>query len=487
MTAGTGAQRVQLLIGGRWQESRGGPADLIRTDPADRRRQVATVVQATAADVDLAFAAAAEAAPLWRASGAIARGRILLDAADLLRGRAERVASEIVQENGKTLTEARAEVEAAASFLEFFGGLGRGPWGDVLADRRPGARALTLVEPLGPVLLITPWNDPLLTPARKLGPALVAGNTVVLKPSEQTPIAARHLAEALLDAGLPDGVLNVINGAAGAMSDALLGHPSVRAVSFTGSERVGRLIMRVLADTDVRVQCELGGKNAVLVLDDADLDVATEVIVAAGFGQAGQRCTATSRVLAQRGILVELRDSLAERVAALRVGPGLDPSTEVGPIVSATQLDRLEAALAQAQREGAGVDGGGRPEDVELGYGNFLRPALVTGLARNAAMWSEELFGPIVALDAIDDLAAGIAAVNDVRHGLAAAIVTRDLSAALTFIDGVETGQVAVNLPTIGWDVHVPFGGFKASGSAFKEHGSVGLDFYTRRKSVAIR
>lgn len=479
-------EHAGLLIAGRWEVSKTDGAALLRTDPADSRCAVATVAQASAEDVGRAFDGAQDAFRPWYDAGAISRGRILIDAAAALRARAARTAVDIVRENGKTLAEATAEVEAAASFLEFFGGLGRGPWGTVLADRRPSVRASTSIEPLGPVLLITPWNDPLLTPARKLGPALIAGNTVVLKPSEQTPLSARHLAEVLMEAGLPDGVLGIVSGEAGPIAEALVGDPRIRAVSFTGSERVGLQLRRRLADTHVRVQCELGGKNAALVLADADLDRAAAVIAAAAFGQGGQRCTATSRVMVAASVMGDLARRLQVQAAGLRVGHGLDTSTQIGALVSDEHRSRLEASITLAQREGADVMGGARPTDAELGHGNFLAPAVLTGLPRSSVIWEEELFGPVVTLTEVVGLEDGIDAVNDSRFGLAASVFTRDLASVTRFVSAVDVGQVAVNLPTIGWDVHVPFGGFRASGSAFKEHGIDGLAFYTRTKSVVI-
>lgn len=473
------------LIGGQWVEAIAGDV-LVRRNPADRDEVVARYPAMAEADVAVAMDAAASATDDWRDLGSLGRGRVLLDAAALLRADAESVAADITRENGKTLAEARAEVTAAANFFEYFGGLGRGHWGELLADRRPGVDALTLREPLGVVALITPWNDPLVTPARKLAPALIAGNTVVLKPANETPLSAYHLARVLAAAGLPPGVLNVVTGRAGDLAPRLLGDPRLRAVSFTGSTAVGMRLRQDLAGTTVRLQTEMGGKNASLVLADADLPKAADTVISAAYGQCGQRCTATSRVVVDSEVYSEFVRLLRERATAMRVGPGHSDDVDLGALVSEEHLSSVAAALVRAEREGGTVHGGRRLTDGPLERGNFMSPAVVTDVPRAGQTWHEEIFGPVLAVAPVDGLTEGIAAVNEGRYGLAAAVFTRDLRAALTFVHSVDAGQVAVNLPTPGWDVHVPFGGFKESGSPFKEHGEEALGFYTRVKSAVV-
>jgi alpha-ketoglutaric semialdehyde dehydrogenase len=477
---------VYNLVGGRWVEARGG-GWLERRNPADTDIVVARYPAMGPADVAAAMEAAATAAAPWRQAGALARGRVLLTAAAILREREEGIAADISREMGKTLAESAAEVQAAAAFLEHYGGLARTAEGEVLADRRPGVMAYTSREPLGVVLLITPWNDPLLTPARKAGPALLAGNTVVLKPAEETPLAALHLSCALHDAGVPAGVFNVVTGRTPAVAPALLEHPAVAAVSFTGSTRVGQELGRLLGGSTVRLQTEMGGKNAVLVLPDADLDAAADAVVAAGFGQAGQRCTATSRVIVHADVEAALVARLCERAEGLRMGPGDAPATELGPLVSAERREAVLAAVDKAVGQGASCATGGHvPDDPALARGWFVAPTVMTGVRPDMPVWTDEVFGPVLAVIAVASFEEGIAAVNDSHYGLAAGLFTADLSAAHRFARSVEAGQVAVNLPTSGWDVHVPFGGFGDSGSPFKEHGLEGLRFYTRLKSVAV-
>jgi alpha-ketoglutaric semialdehyde dehydrogenase len=476
---------IQNLIGGHWVDALSG-ATRSRFNPADHDEVVAHYPAMGGPDAALALDAASEGARAWRELGALGRGRILLDAATNLRAASARIATDVFRENGKTLAEANAEVSAAAAFLEYYGGLGRGPWGTVLADRRPGVEARTLREPLGIVVLITPWNDPLVTPARKLSPALVAGNTVVLKPASETPLSAYHLAKALAEAGLPSGVLNVLTGTSGDLAPELLTDSRVRAVSFTGSTKVGLQLRRDLADTTARLQTEMGGKNASLVLADADLDHAADTIVAAAFGQTGQRCTATSRVAVEAPVADELTRRLHERATALRVGPGNAEDVQVGPVISEGHLEQVINALDHARTEGGTVRGGEPLRKGDLARGHFLSPAIVTEVPSDSRTWQEEIFGPVLAVLAVDDLENGIAVVNENRYGLSSAVFTRSLTAATQFVHEVDTGQVAVNLPTTGWDVHVPFGGFKDSGSPFKEHGDEGLSFYTRVKSAVI-
>jgi aldehyde dehydrogenase (NAD+) len=355
----------------------------------------------------------------------------------------------------------------------------------VLADERAGARVWTVHEPVGVVLAVCPWNDPLLTPARKLGPALIAGNAVVLKPASYTPLVSLHLARALADAGLPPGVLNTVTGPSREIGAALIGNPALGAVSFTGSNEVGEALRRDLSGGTVKLLAELGGKNAAVVLADADLDQAAATLATAAFAQAGQRCTATSRVLVSRAVLGEMLERIAGHARNLVLGPGLDAETTMGPLVAAEQRQSVGGFIDRALADGAELVAGEEGLDERLAHGHFCRPALLVARP-SMEIWREEVFGPVVSVVAIDDVDEAIAVVNDSPYGLAAGVFTTDLGAALRFIDGVDVGQVAVNLPTSGWDVHMPFGGFKGSGSGSKEQGLEGLAFYSRTKTVAM-
>ena len=480
------AETYTNLIGGRWVAA-SDDEWFERRNPADTDEVIGRFPAMSAADAERALEAATAATKPWRDTGLLERGNTLIRAANLLRERIEDVARAVALEMGKTLAEAKTEVASSANFFEYFGGLARRPFGHLLADRRPNTRAWTQLEPLGVVLLITPWNDPVATPARKLAPALLAGNTVILKPAPQTPLAAHNLLRVLDDAGLPDGVVNMVTGPPEAVAAPLLSSDAVAGVSFTGSTAVGRHLGRELGGRSTRLQTEMGGKNAVLLLGDAPLESAIDAIVSAGCGQAGQRCTATSRVLVDSSILDPVTERLAERLQQMRVGPGLDEDTEVGPLVTEEHLGKVLESIEASGADGAElVVGGSRLDGDGYERGHFLKPTVVSGVRSGTRTWNEEIFGPVVSVTEVSSLDEGIQMTNDSRYGLSASIFTRDLTAAHRFADEVDAGQVGINLPTTGWDVHVPFGGFKESGSPFKEHGVEGLQFYTRVKSVAL-
>ena len=454
-------------------------------DPADTRSVVAEVAAMTAAEVTAAYDRARTAFAGWRRVNPLDRATVLARAADLIRSRVSEGAVILVRENGKTLAEARVEVTKTADFLDYYASFARQPWGELLSDARPGTSTSVRVEPVGVVLAICPWNDPLITPARKLGPALIAGNAVLLKAASQTPGIAIWAAGLLREAGLPEGVVQVITGRNSEISGALLASPD--AVTFTGSNEVGAYLRRALADRNVRLQAELGGKNVSVVLADADLDMAAATVVSAAFAQAGQRCTATSRLVVESPVAGEFTARLRERLAAIVVGPGLDPATTMGPLSYAARRDGVLGHIERARGEGAAViAGGGRPSAAALAHGCYVEPTLIS-VTPEQSLWRDEVFGPVLAVTTADGFDDAVRLANDTVYGLAAAVFTTSLTAAATFTELAEAGQVAVNLPTAGWDVHHPFGGFHESGSAFKEQGGPGLRFYTRIKTSAMR
>lgn len=461
--------------------------NLVVRDPADWRSIVGEVPAMTPGDVAAAYKQARSGFETWRRTNPLDRATVLARCADLLRSRAEDAAVTLVRENGKTLAEARVEVTKSADFLDYYASFGRQAWGEILADGRGGTQTTARIEPVGVVLAITPWNDPLLTPARKLGPALIAGNAVVIKPAGQTPLIANWLASLLHESGLPDGVLEVVTGRNQEISDALLTDPELDAVTFTGSNDVGAHLRRVLADRNIRLQAELGGKNASVVLADADLELAAATIAAAAFGQGGQRCTATSRLIVTESAAPALLELVRQRAETAVLGSGLNPATTLGPLSTPGHRDGVLAHLDQARSEGAEViTGGGQPADEALQHGCFVEPTLVS-VRPGQALWRDEVFGPVLSVMTVSGFDEAVRLTNDSSYGLAAAVFTTDLRRANEFIDQAETGQVAVNLPTSGWDVHHPFGGFHESGSPFKEQGASGLRFYTRIKTAAVR
>lgn len=474
---------------------------LVRTDerrpievrnPADLDQVVGTVPALTAGDVRQVFEAAVSTQTAWRELGWVGRGVVLHAAAQLVRSDSERLTRLVVRENGKLWAEAAVEVAKTADFLEYYGSFGRQPFGSLLGDGRPHTLTSSRREPLGVVLLITPWNDPLLTPARKLAPALVCGNAAVLKPAMETPLIALALADLIQAAGLPPGVLSVVPGEVAEISDALLSAPALAAVSFTGSTAVGNHIRAALAHRNVPVQTEMGGKNAAVVLDSADLDVVVSCVLQGAFVQAGQRCTATSRLIVGEERADAVLAALGQVVAGLRPGPGEDRTSTFGPVIDARRSSEVLAHVDTAQAQGASVAAGGHGlVEGRLARGAFVAPTVLDQVSPDQDVWQREVFGPVLSAHRVP--ASGrelfdeaVRLTNDSAYGLASSVFTTDLGEALAFADAAETGQVSVNLPTSGWDVHHPFGGFADSGSAFKEQGQEAVSFYTRTKTVAM-
>lgn len=479
--------RVTSLLDGQWI---GGVANKwfeVR-NPADAREVIAEIPAMEEPDVERAIESATRGARQWRRTSIVERGEVLRRAAHYVRQRQEVIAHDITREMGKLLSEASGEARKAADFLDYYSGFGRLPIGEVLPDARQGAQARTVREPRGIVVAITPWNDPIITPARKLSPALIAGNSVILKPAPESPLSALHLARALSDAGLPAGVLNVVTGADNAVSRHLVGAAGYQALTFTGSTEVGLELQRRLGGSNIALQCEMGGKNAVVVLADANLELVLDAVATGAFVQAGQRCTATSRIAVEASFYEQFVDRLASRARNIRVGPGFNAEAEMGPLVAERRLDAVVGTLNRWREAGGSIAAGGeRLIEDGLDVGWFLAPTVVSGADESSEVWQEELFAPVVSVMPVDSLDQAIAAVNRSRYGLSASIFTRDLEAAHQFTADVEVGCVGVNLPTAGWDVHMPFGGFKQSGSPFKEQGPNALEFYARVKTIAMR
>ena len=481
------SRRLGVLIGGEWTEPAGAEwqPDL---NPADTRDVVAEVPLLDEAALGRAVEAAHAGLAEWSRRSPIERGVVLRRAAAILRQNVEPYADDLAREMGKTLPEARGEVARAAEFFEYYASLGRLPKGEILPDERASVDAYTVREPVGIVLAITPWNDPMVTPARKLAPALQAGNAVILKPSTLTPLSAAHLAEALTEAGLPPGALACVTAGGPATSRAFVESGRVQAVTFTGSTEVGLGLQRSAAGRNIRVETEMGGKNAAVILRDADLDLAIEAVVSGAFGQAGQRCTATSRLLVHEDLYAEVLERLVERTRALRIGAALDAQTQMGPLVELRHLEKVLGYVEIGRSEGARLAlGGSRLMDGPLANGYFASPAIFADASEDMRIWQEEIFGPVLAVRRVRSVADAIAVVNRSAYGLSASVFTQDIAMAHAFASGVDVGNVGVNLPTSGWDVHEPFGGFKHSGSGEKEHGLEGLHFYTRTKTIAVR
>jgi acyl-CoA reductase-like NAD-dependent aldehyde dehydrogenase len=454
-----------------------------RRNPADRSDVVTVAPESTAADVAAAVDAACEAAAAWRRTTPSARAEVLTAAARLLAQRAGDIAVEMVREEGKPLADARTESSRTPRNLELYAGEAYRLRGATFpSDDTP--LVYSVLDPVGVVGVITPWNFPLNLASRKIGPALAAGNTVVFKPSPMTPLMGERLAAAFVDAGLPAGVLNVVHGfGAGAH---LVADERVGAISFTGSNATGQKIHRAIG-IGRRVQLELGGKNPVVVLADADLDAAAAVVARSSFSLSGQACTGAGRILVDRRVHDDLVDRVVALASAHVLGRGDADGVTLGPLVDDHAVDAMDAVVAQAVADGATVVcGGGRPEAPELAAGCFFPPTVLVDVRPGTALSCEEVFGPVIGVERVDGLDEAIASANAVDYGLSAAICTRDLAAAQRFAADVQAGMVRINRPTVGAAFNAPFGGIKQSGTGtHKEQlGPTVMDFYTVSRTV---
>jgi alpha-ketoglutaric semialdehyde dehydrogenase len=458
---------------------------VVDVNPADTTDVLAEVHQATAADVEPAVARAKAAFEKWRDVPAPERGRVLGRAAAITRARADELARLLTREEGKTLADARGEIIRGAVLFEWFAGEGFRMGGRTRPSEMPSTLLFSLRQPLGVVAIITPWNFPWAEPVWKAGPAIVAGNAVILKPATLTPLLAQRYADILREAGLPDGVLQVLPGSGGDVGDALVEHADVRAISFTGSSAIGSEVYARAARRLAKVTCEMGGKNAVVVMADADLDVAATGIAAGAFGSTGQRCTATSLCVAHRDVAKGLAERIVAHAKKLRIGNGLEAGVDMGPLVDAHQLDSVLGYIEVARREGLRLaTGGRRVTEGACERGFFVEPTVFVDVPPSARIAQEEVFGPVLAMITVGSLDEALAVTNGVRYGLSASIYGSDASTIMRFVDRVEVGMVHVNSPTVGGEAQIPFGGIKWSGVGGREMAEEGLEFFTELKSV---
>ncbi len=474
------------LIGGQWTPASSGATNPDR-NPARTEEVVAVFPSGGREDAARAAEAAARAFPGWARTPLPRRSEILLKAAALLEQRLDEVAQALTREEGKTLAESKGETARGVSLLRYYAGEALQPTGDVYGSAVPSTFLFAERVPLGPVALITPWNFPVAIPAWKVAPALAFGNTVVLKPAELTPLTAWHLADVLDKAGLPPGVLNLVVGRGSQVGPALAESPHIKAISFTGSNAVGSGLAARCAERGIKFQLEMGGKNPVIVLADADLDKAVELTIAGAMLSTGQKCTATSRVIVHRDVLEGFRDRLVARASSLKVGDGMKAETYMGPLVSADAQKSVLEYIGVGKREGARVlTGGTRLEGGEYDAGYYVAPTVFDRVRPDMRIAQEEIFGPVVGVIEARDFDEAIALANDTRFGLSASVVTRDLGLALRFIREIEAGIVHVNSQTAGAEPQVPFGGFKGSSSGSREQGKAAREFFTQIKTVYL-
>ncbi len=475
----------QNFIGGEWRDASGG-ATFDVTNPANGEL-LATFPDSTAADVDAAVRAARAAFDKWRLMPAPHRGEILFRAAEIMVERKEELAREMTREMGKVVAETRGDVQEAIDMLYYMAGEGRRLFGEVVPSELPDKFAMSTRIPVGVVGAITPWNFPIAIPSWKLAPALICGNTVVFKPAHDTPISALRLVEILTEAGLPAGVVNIVFGHGAAAGEAVVAHPDVDIISFTGSSATGKVISTNAAATLKRVSLELGGKNVIILNEDADVDLAIEGIVWSAFGTSGQRCTAASRVVVHDSIYDEVVSRVVAAAKQLQLGDGLEDGTDVGPVINQTQLDKIMSYRAIGEADGATLMcGGERATEGDLAKGFFYKPTVWADVKPTARIAQEEIFGPVTAFIRASSFEDAIDIANGVEYGLSSAIYTRDVNLAFKAMRDLYTGITYINAGTIGAEIQLPFGGTRNTGNGHRDAGQAALDMYTEWKSLYI-
>ena len=478
-------QQYKNYVGGEWTDAASG--ETFESKVPATGETLGTFPRSSAEDVDRAVAAAKAAFEEWRLVPAPERGNVLFRFARLLEEQKDELTELMSREMGKVLAEAGGDVQEAIDMSMYMAGEGRRLFGQTTPSELRDKFQMSVRMPVGVVGAITPWNFPIAIPAWKLAPALVAGNTVVLKPAEDTPLLAERFIELLGEAGLPAGAVNLVHGFGDEAGDRLVRHPDVPIITFTGSRETGVAVTKAAADGLKHVHLELGGKNGIIVMDDADLDLAVEGIVWSAFGTSGQRCTAASRVIVHAAVYGDLQKRLVERAEKMRIGPGWDPETDLGPVINREALDKIHAYTGIGADEGATLLTGGEPAtDGDLSKGFFYRPTIFADVDPQMRIAQEEIFGPTTALIPVHDFDEAVAAANSVRFGLSSAIFTRGVNRAFRAMRDLQTGITYVNAGTTGAEVHLPFGGTKDTGNGHREAGQAALDVFTEWKSLYI-
>jgi acyl-CoA reductase-like NAD-dependent aldehyde dehydrogenase len=474
------------FIDGEWVEASTGQTFENR-NPADTRDVVGIFQRSGKADVDAAIAAAKQAFAKWRLVPAPRRAEIIYRAAEMLMERKEDCARDMTREMGKILKETRGDVQEAVDTAYYMAGEGRRMFGPTTPSELPNKFAMAVRQPIGVCGMITPWNFPMAIPSWKLLPALVCGNTCVIKPAQDTPLSTFNLVRVLSDAGLPRGVVNIVTGFGSEVGTPITEHADVKAISLTGSSAVGRIVGTTAAKSFKHCSLELGGKNPMIVLDDANLDLAIEGGLWGGFGTTGQRCTATSRIIVQKGIYGDFIERYVERAKALKVGNGLDETVEMGPAINENQLKTDLSYVDIGKAEGARLKcGGNRLDKGEYQSGYFMEPTVFVDVDRKMRIAQEEIFGPVVSIIACDDLEDAIDIANGIDYGLSSALYTKDVNKAFVAMRDLHAGITYINAPTIGAEVHLPFGGVKATGNGHREGGLGAIDFFSEWKSIYV-
>lgn len=478
-------KKVLNFINGEWCESSTGKVAPV-LNPATGE-VLAEVTQSAKEDVDRAVAAAKTAQKSWRLVPAPERAEILYQVAFLLKERKEALAQILTSEMGKVIDEGRGEVQEAIDMAYYMAGEGRRMFGDTVPSELRNKFAMSVRVPVGVAGLITPWNFPIAIASWKSLPALVTGNAIVWKPATETPILAAEFVKIYEEAGLPKGLINLVNGSGSVVGNAMVEHPDIDLISFTGSNEVGRDINGKAGALLKRTSLEMGGKNAITVLEDADLDLAVEGILWGAFGTSGQRCTATSRVLVHNDVKEKLEGKLLDRIGELKLGNGLDETVKVGPVINRSSLERIDEYVKIGQEEGAKLLAGGKiADDDGLKEGNYYLPTIFTDVKPNMRIAMEEIFGPVVSIIPIQSMEEAIEINNMVEFGLSSAIYTQNVNLAFEAMRDLDTGIVYVNAGTTGAEIHLPFGGTKGTGNGHRDSGVASLDVYTEWKSIYV-
>jgi aldehyde dehydrogenase (NAD+) len=455
-------------------------------NPADTRELLGLFQASNEDDVKKAINAAKDAYKKWRLVPAPKRGEMLFKVAEILVKRKEDFARQMTQEMGKVLKETRGDVQEGIDMSYYMAGEGRRQFGQTTPSELPNKFMMSVRMPLGVCAMITPWNFPMAIPSWKLMPALVCGNTVVFKPASYTPLSAYNLVKACEEAGIPKGVINLVTGSGSAVGTPLMKSDYVKVVSFTGSTEVGRTVSEICAPAFRHVHLEMGGKNAIMVMDDAKIDLAVEGAIWGGFGTTGQRCTAASRVIAHKKIIKEFIDKFVSRAKALKVGNGLDPNVEMGPSISEDQLNTVMGYVEIGKKEAKLLCGGNRLTSGEYKYGYFHEPTIFGDVDSKMRIAQEEIFGPVVSIIPCDSLEQAIEINNGTIYGLSASVYTQDVNRAFQAIRDAYTGIFYVNASTIGAEVHLPFGGTNQTGNGHREAGTAALDVFSEWKAIYV-
>ena len=471
----------QNYINGKWVKGR----NTFQTINPANEELVADIAQADIADVDAAVNAATEAFKSWRLVPAPLRGEMLYKVGDILKQKKEELSQLLTRDMGKVIAEARGDVQEAIDMAYYMGGEGRRLLGYTAPVEMPNKFGMAVRDPAGVVGLITPWNFPIAVPSWKLFPALVAGNAIIWKPSPETPAISAAFVKVFEEAGLPPGVFNLIMAPGADVGKALVEHPDVRVLSFTGSTTTGRAIAQSAAKLNKKLSLEMGGKNAIIVMDDANVELVTDATLWASFGTSGQRCTAASRLIAQKGIVGKVKESLVERTKKLKLGDGLDPKIDVGPVINQAALDRIHNYVRIGQKEGARALVGASVADIN-GKGFFYSPTLFDGVSPGSTLEAEEIFGPVLSIIEVNSLKEAIEVNNRSQYGLSTSIFTQDVNRAFTAMRDIATGLVYINHGTTGAEIQFPFGGVRGTGNGHREAGQAALEVFTEWKSIYV-